>query len=311
MATPVTVPESDTPKNWSTALESISKSTAALLLGIYATGFLVVSLHNASFGFEELSPLKPKIMAAGALLLALTAIPFGSAIKVFSHKQGLSDAAKTARTFAAALSYYFGCTALTASGNFLLLSTDSPFFVFNVSTETPFWGGSWHHKAAFFVFVIAGALSILTVEQSWKWYEKRPISISILCGLFLILMMLQYWSGGALGAFQRATLWFFVVGLWAAYMKHVFIDSSKGQAEWEKFVFVALVPLAFFPNFLYPYIKSSWGGGSPVPVVVYFSGDSRILPRQQLSAELLDESDTGLYLLLSWLSVKWRSGVLR
>ena len=58
---------------------------------------------------------------------------------------------------------------------------------------------------------------------------------------------------------------------------------------------VVLIGFSVFPLVIYPHIKSGWGGGSPVSVVIYLSNDSRILPGQQLSADLLEESDGGLY----------------
>ena len=34
-----------------------------------------------------------------------------------------------------------------------------------------------------------------------------------------------------------------------------------------------------------------------IPVVIYCSNDSRVLPGQELTAELLEESDSGLYVV--------------
>ena len=53
--------------------------------------------------------------------------------------------------------------------------------------------------------------------------------------------------------------------------------------------------LYYFGIYIYPAIKPSWGGGTPTPVVVYLSPDSRVLPNQQFEGDLLDESDNGFY----------------
>lgn len=52
-----------------------------------------------------------------------------------------------------------------------------------------------------------------------------------------------------------------------------------------------------FGHHYYPHIKSSWGGGAPVAVTIYFSKDSVIKPSESLSAELVEESDEGYYIV--------------
>src|SRR4051794_31043872 len=47
----------------------------------------------------------------------------------------------------------------------------------------------------------------------------------------------------------------------------------------------------------YPHIKASWGGGTPVPVTIYFSKDSPVMSNQSASVQLLDESDNGFYIV--------------
>jgi hypothetical protein len=56
--------------------------------------------------------------------------------------------------------------------------------------------------------------------------------------------------------------------------------------------------VGFFTLFLYPHMRASLGGGSPVPVVLQFKEKSPLDPAQQRSfGWVLDESDTGFYLL--------------
>jgi hypothetical protein len=44
-------------------------------------------------------------------------------------------------------------------------------------------------------------------------------------------------------------------------------------------------------------MKASWGGGAPVNVVLYFNKDSAIKPNQNVSVQLVDESDAGFYIV--------------
>jgi hypothetical protein len=52
-------------------LELLSKGWVFMLAAIYASGYLVVSIYHASLGLNEISPLRPKVAAAGLLFLVL------------------------------------------------------------------------------------------------------------------------------------------------------------------------------------------------------------------------------------------------
>ena len=60
---------------------------------------------------------------------------------------------------------------------------------------------------------------------------------------------------------------------------------------------MCLFVLAAYAEGIYPNLGSAWGGGSPTPVVLYLSKDSPIHPGEQISAQLLDQSDAGYYIL--------------
>jgi hypothetical protein len=49
--------------------------------------------------------------------------------------------------------------------------------------------------------------------------------------------------------------------------------------------------------FYYPHIKAPWGRGTPVNITIYFTKDSAMKPSQAVSAQLVDESDGGLYIV--------------
>jgi hypothetical protein len=52
-----------------------------------------------------------------------------------------------------------------------------------------------------------------------------------------------------------------------------------------------------FGHHYYPHIKASWGGGMPVSVTVYFTKESAIDPNKAVSAQLIEESDEGFYIV--------------
>ncbi|MGD0515025.1 MAG: hypothetical protein ABSA29_17125, partial [Terriglobales bacterium] len=62
-------------------------------------------------------------------------------------------------------------------------------------------------------------------------------------------------------------------------------------------LFLAFSVLFLFGHYYYPHIKSSWGGGAPVAVTIYFTKDSGVKPSQSVSARLVEESDEGFYIV--------------
>jgi hypothetical protein len=52
-----------------------------------------------------------------------------------------------------------------------------------------------------------------------------------------------------------------------------------------------------FAEYYYPHIKASWGGETPVAVTIYFTKDSVMSPNKTASAQLIEESDEGFYIV--------------
>jgi len=70
-------------------LDIVSKSVAAFAIVLYGCGFLIMSIHQFSYGFTELSPLRPRIASArGATALPAEATP-GSWRAAEEHPTGL------------------------------------------------------------------------------------------------------------------------------------------------------------------------------------------------------------------------------
>jgi hypothetical protein len=83
MATPAQQPN-PTPDSTVTKMtplvDLVSKMIASIAIAIYACGFLIVSLHNSTYGFGDTNPIRPRILAAGAWFILLTSIPASVAI---------------------------------------------------------------------------------------------------------------------------------------------------------------------------------------------------------------------------------------
>ncbi|HXY79562.1 MAG TPA: hypothetical protein VEI08_02895 [Candidatus Bathyarchaeia archaeon] len=266
-------------------LETFSRSVAGVVLAVYAAGFLVVSLYNASFGFSELSPFKSKILAAGAWCLLLVAVPTYAALRIYRHDGTLTWSQGMARAAVASLSFYIACVGLTLASMYL--------FEFPASLS--------HLKRDVVTSVVYGILWVAGIQSitfGWKNFMTQPPKVALFCcGILISLAGLDissalHFSSGTI------RLWFFGVGAVAALVDRNARDAKRRlEHDWAREALFLLFGFSAFPVFVYPHIKSGWGGGVPVPVTICFSSASTISPGQQIPTRLLDESDAGFYVL--------------
>lgn len=82
--------------------------------------------------------------------------------------------------------------------------------------------------------------------------------------------------------------------------------SPKGRAtrpgsfdpiEWSRPLSTVFGLLLIFSQFYYSHLKPSWGGGSPVPVTMFFTKESVISPSRFQSLQLIEEAEEGFYIV--------------
>lgn len=263
-------------------LDALSKGTVVTLIVIYGCGFLIVSLHNASYGVSEVSPLKPKILAAGTLFLLLTLIPIILARRLLPQVEDLGTRQAIAKATVAAAGYLIACSILAGS----------------ISILTAQATASSHGWSFYIPFLIGGAIFVGLIEMrkyASRTYEQQPVKTAVIIGVIIVFYLGFSIYSAVKGTPGVLTLWFFGVGVFGVLVE---VNIRKQtEYDWTKVLGVVVSALAIFSTLVYPRLNASWGGGSPTPVILYFSGESRILPGQQLEANLLDESDTGIYVV--------------
>ena len=126
-----------------------------------------------------------------------------------------------------------------------------------------------------------------------KDVPKIVVSLTSLCVvLFYVQAIIRNMLAGYFGLTAIA-LWFFGVGTMAI----IELKLRTSDKEWTKSTILLLVALSAFAWNYYPRIRSSWGGGAPVDITMYFRKESAFKPNQRISALLLDESDEGWYIV--------------
>jgi hypothetical protein len=272
-------------------LEAFSKTAAILLIGLYVLGFIIVSLRNGAYGFAELNPLRPKILSAGVLFLFMTLLPAYVAHGIFSHDLELSPEQSFSRAIVGALYYYIACAILML---FLTPLYSLPPTETKTQEVQPSSLEYWLYIGAFWavLFLIPHGTELL-----WKKFRTNPMLTALIAGSVVIFLVSRNLSSAGARSISSVLLWFFIAGVMSAALGHKFRNPEEGeQLNHLELLMIAMFAVGVFSVWIYPQFKPSWGGGSPVPVVIYFSHDSRLLPGQQLDAELLDESEGGFYI---------------
>jgi len=283
MATPATTPnQPDSGKLTAIApwADSISKAVAALAIALYASGFLIVSLYHSKFGFVGVSPLRPRILAAGAWFFFFVAIPVSLAAKYKSLPW-----AKVAQD---AYTVWVVC---------LGLSVPLVYILFNLSDYAPassprkFW---W----VWLISILVSFGLVLFVAQSKRFPPAVSTVASLVLALFFALSAVKALLVEHIFRLETVALWFFaVIMVTLVELKTRSKRNVTEGGEWSKPLVTLFVVLLVFAQYYYPHLKASWGGGAPVDVTICFTKDSAISPNKTLSAQLIDEADEGLYIV--------------
>jgi hypothetical protein len=262
-------------------VDMLSKGIAGLAIALYASGFLIVSLDHSMYGFTETNPFRPKILAAGAWFFIFTAAPV--VVVVAMEKDWFSW-----RQFPKYLyTYYIFCLSFATPAQWL----------FNLPTTAAAAAappGNWWRLGAAIAFVLA----ILFFINFTKTPPIVSVALSVLLVGFVIEGAIRQIISHDFG-FPVITLWFFGVGIAAAFELQVRLKNLADSPSWKlaHTVMSILLMLLVFALYYYPHMKASWGGGSPINVVLYFNKDSAIKPNESVSVQLVDESDAGFYIV--------------
>jgi hypothetical protein len=262
-------------------VESVAKWTASSLVAVYGLGFTVVSLHYASFGFVELSPFKPRLIAAGVWFVVITGLTVALAVKLISRQE------KETAGFILSLLWLFALLYVASA----ILNT----VIFDYANVTPTF---IPEQFANVFYLTVGTGVLLAINFIGKRYRESKPGVVVVASCVGIIALLAV---AFVSSLKNVSFGLLAVQLWlTGYLTTIFLrqyrDGWWNEYQWIISTGFVLGTVVTFSSFVYPHIRSSWGGGAPVPVVVYLSKDSRILPGGELVGLLLDESDSGIFI---------------
>ena len=259
--------------------ETFSRGVAGIVIALYASGFLTVSLYHSQFGFVGTNPFRPRVLAAGAWFFFFTGIPVS--IAAGFRADSWRKIGKNAPTV------WIACIGLSVLlGNLVFdYTTDSHSII-----HLPTW--VWITIA-----VVGAALVAATDTTSFKLPEWAVITASVLLtSLYLVNPLVSFFEHRF--DVTCLALWYFGVSLIAlTEFKTRNRENLASFGGWAKPMGVLLAALLVFSQYVYPHMKASWGGGTPTNVTLYFSKDSLLSPNKSVQAQLVEESDEGFYVV--------------
>jgi hypothetical protein len=252
--------------------DSVSKAVAALAIALYATGYLIVSLHHSTYGFVGTNPFRPRILAAGAWFCFFLAIPVAVALRYKGH---------TWPTLARIPIFLWLGSAL--------LSNSLSYALFQISDSASLIGFPW--------WIGLGGLVVWILSLVGEKFHLLPpyadAVVSVLFSVVVVTLLFRELLAKHLFGPGAVTLWFFGVTLATIYGLKMWVAELADPIEWSKPLPIVFIALLVFAQTYYSHLRASWGGGAPVDVTIRFTKDSAIRPGRAVFAQLIDEADEG------------------
>src|ERR1022692_985495 len=273
--------------------DPLSKSVAAVAIAVYACGFLIVSLHHSNYGFIGTNPFRPRVLAAGAWFLFLSAIPITAATQYKDRSwavigQNIFWFVSVSYGLALPFSWVVFSTEFAPAPN-----AQNPVPVQNTRS---IW--EWAAVAGIVVaIIVVGGAVFFSIA---KFRLTHPISVAVVSVAIVLCFVANEIYHVVAYNFQPTSLFIWFFGLFflslALFKVRSTLNLTEG-GEWSRPLAVLFIVLLIFAQYYYPHLKASWGGGVPVSVTIYFTKDSPISPNKAISAQLVEESDEGFYIV--------------
>lgn len=294
-------------------LEPLTKAAAIWLVITYVAGYLIVSVYESSFGFTELNPFKPKILAAGVLFMSLSVLGvLGASVAFREWTNSIVPWSRQVAVLGISALLYFYATLVLAAFFLASLSPDSNFLAAFLS------GSHWLLPPVILAVAIASVISPrLFGETRYIGLINTTVGIGSNLAVFILLYLEWTFTKGSAGF--AIHMWLFVLGtsvvteFKAGFATHMwlYLSGASVVTEFEDakqvgslrninlntLVLFTLIPLLVFARKVYPRITASFGGGEKIPIVLFFTKDSLIKPNESLNVELIEEAENGFYFL--------------
>ena len=274
-------------REFSERLELVSRAGAVLFVAIYVAGFLVVSFHNASYGIVEFGFFRARLLSAGIIFAIFLGLPFLEASRIFGlfglqiWKPRTLERHENLESSALVMQMVLYFSASWGIAFFMR------FFLGDFDFSRPFillYLGYPVTAAAVFIAMGRGGLRNPTVQS--------VLTLGLILIFLVVLFSIRQWTVLWLVA------WFALVG-WLTYQMDSPIREPRKlvQVEWHLVVLNIIGVFGLFAGVFYPKIRPEFGGGRPSRVLLQFANISPINNLSKTELWLLDETDSGYYVI--------------
>ena len=273
----------------SSSIDLIARAAASALLVVYGLGFVILGFHDARYGVVQFSPFRTRIFLVGFVFAALVSLAAAAQHYGFVYIAPLNavradtDPArrKERETVLAGGFIFTACVMASVFNSFLFGSIRLP---------PP---NRWHIIAWFGFYALAWT-AFVGIN---KIFAKRPtlsVFLSLLSGgVFFAgvanLPLSETWSALAV---------FFALVGWETMAFKRSTDKLRHFSDFTNWI-ILLSVLWMYILGIFGNLHPRWGGGRPTPIQIFQNSATPGLPASPMDALLLDETDQGLYVLLS------------
>jgi hypothetical protein len=283
-------PAAKTPQQASVSIEELSKWIAAAAAFVYVTGYLITSLSDFRYGYTDLNPLRPRIIAAGSWFSVFMGVPITIIFEARRRFIGLARP-DNPDNLNKLLQLFISYAVAAIFVQFISL----PVFRFDTSPAPHlYW---WVIVDS----VLIGISILISTVASFRKSKSKTLdlvnSIAV-TGIFAANFVATFQD-----AFVKRTFTPNAAGFWVI-LVGVSVGSYMWRREyqfpthrWRSLLFIYFTLLGAFAEIYYPHILREWGGGSPLQIELTLSKDAPVNAGQRIACSLVDETETGLYVL--------------
>lgn len=271
------------------SIDLITRLIATLLLIVYGVGFVIPGFHDARYGVVQFSPFRTRIVLVGLVFVALvglTALAEPTLIPGWDNLESVRADSDPKRRF-------FRETVLAAGFIFTasLMATLLGLFLFSSAPRPPWKWSRW------LIWLAAYFLLLRGFDYINKIFASKPRRAAFLAAAAYVIFLTAITAIFPSSPWAQLTLFFALVR---------FEMASPGRAggtlKWLKNPLtwpILLWIIWIYISWIFILLPPRWGGGQPTPILVYLNSPAPWSSENPLQVLLLDETDQGLYVLLS------------
>lgn len=265
-------------------LETFLGVAGIALAVVYGLGFLILSLYDAKFGILEFDPLRARIFQAGFLFVCLLVLPVAAMHYGFTRCEGLSPLMQPAEP------------GLEARRKIILLSA----FIYTawimafylgiwLLAPAPIANRPWYYGVTPVAAMVFFLFSFSAIGKRFPKNANRCSVLAVLSALSFGLALDRFGSPST----SALSGWFFLVGV-VSFAARDSEDLLREALHWVNWLLV-LCLMAFYGTSVYARIEPKFGGGAPMPIVVYLNRPLPWSTSKDVTASLLEETSQGYF----------------